>query len=140
MLATDGMADDRFGYSVDVYGPNMVIGANRADDGGNNSGKAYLLGTGTFTSIEEPSFLRNITMYPNPVRNELKISGEMERATALQINLLTITGQKLLSTELGEVFGEFSQTLDVSQLVNGVYLVQLVSENGVMVRRFWVNQ
>ncbi len=42
LLANDGAADDRFGYSVAISGPTAIVGARRDDDNGDNSGSAYL--------------------------------------------------------------------------------------------------
>jgi hypothetical protein len=40
--AADAAADDRFGISVSVSGNTAVVGANNDDDGGSNSGSAYV--------------------------------------------------------------------------------------------------
>ena len=42
MVAQDGAADDRFGYSVAIDGDTMVIGAYGDDDKGSDSGSAYV--------------------------------------------------------------------------------------------------
>jgi peptidase C10-like protein/FG-GAP repeat protein/CARDB protein/pre-peptidase/Calx-beta domain-containing protein len=42
LTASDGAADDRFGYSVATDGDNIVIGAHYDDDNGDSSGSAYL--------------------------------------------------------------------------------------------------
>ena len=42
LLASDGEADEYFGYSVSVYGNTAVIGAYNDDDNGTSSGSAYV--------------------------------------------------------------------------------------------------
>jgi len=42
VVANDGALDDRFGWSVDVSGLALVVGAPDDDDGGNLSGSAYV--------------------------------------------------------------------------------------------------
>jgi len=42
LLASDGEADDAFGYSVSIFGDTAVIGAYRDDDNGFSSGSAYI--------------------------------------------------------------------------------------------------
>jgi hypothetical protein len=44
LLASDGAANDRFGYSVAIDGDYAVVGACTDDDKGNNSSSAYLFG------------------------------------------------------------------------------------------------
>lgn len=49
LIASDGAADDQFGYSVAVHGDTAVIGAPEDDDNGFDSGSAYIFvrsGTG----------------------------------------------------------------------------------------------
>ena len=48
LVASDGAADDLFGYSVAVDGNTAFIGAVRDDDNGENSGAVYVfVRTGT---------------------------------------------------------------------------------------------
>jgi hypothetical protein len=49
ILAGDGAADDRFGSSVAIFGTTAIVGAQRDDDNGTNSGSAYLFDTTTGT-------------------------------------------------------------------------------------------
>ncbi|MEN8217038.1 MAG: hypothetical protein ABFS56_11865 [Pseudomonadota bacterium] len=42
LLASDGASDDKFGYSVSLYGDRALIGARFDDDNGDDSGSAYI--------------------------------------------------------------------------------------------------
>ena len=42
LLAGDGAAEDRFGFSVSISGGTAIVGAYRDDDNGMNSGSAYI--------------------------------------------------------------------------------------------------
>ncbi len=42
ITASDGAAEDDFGYSVSIYGDNVVIGGRYDDDNGNYSGSVYV--------------------------------------------------------------------------------------------------
>ncbi|MFT4648785.1 MAG: hypothetical protein ACI9X4_002017 [Glaciecola sp.] len=42
LSASDGMADDNFGYSVDIHNDTIAIGAYLDDDGGTNAGTAFV--------------------------------------------------------------------------------------------------
>ena len=44
LLAADGAANDRFGYSVSVGGDYVIVGAYGDDDNGSSSGSAYMFG------------------------------------------------------------------------------------------------
>lgn len=47
LLAGDGVADDLYGWSVDIDGTTAIVGARFDDDGGTSSGSAYLYDTTT---------------------------------------------------------------------------------------------
>ncbi|MHC4254909.1 MAG: DUF7901 domain-containing protein [Planctomycetota bacterium] len=42
LVASDTVAGDEFGYSVDIWDETIVIGADHDDDNGSNSGSAYI--------------------------------------------------------------------------------------------------
>ena len=42
LIAADPAAGDQFGISVDLLGSRVIVGANRDDDNGDNSGSAYI--------------------------------------------------------------------------------------------------
>ena len=49
IVASDGAADDRFGYDVDISGDYIIVGAIHDDDNGHNSGSAYIYKIGSTT-------------------------------------------------------------------------------------------
>ncbi len=42
LTASDGMAIDFFGFSVAISGDRAIVGAYQDDDGGTDSGSAYI--------------------------------------------------------------------------------------------------
>ncbi len=57
LLASDGTADDYFGYCVGISGDTVVIGANGDDDKGNGSGSAYIFWFNDSSWVEEAKLL-----------------------------------------------------------------------------------
>ena len=53
LLAKDGAAGDRFGFSVTISGATAIVGAYWDDDNGDVSGSAYLFDTSTGLQIAE---------------------------------------------------------------------------------------
>ena len=53
LLAPDGAAEDFFGFPVAIDGNLALIGANRDDDNGNNSGSAYLFDMTTGSLLQK---------------------------------------------------------------------------------------
>ena len=78
-------------------------------------------------SVEENSNELNLMVYPNPVDEMFTISGvNLERA-----DIYTATGKLVKSVSLNTV-----NTIDVSELSNGVYVVRVISGKNVGVSRF----
>ncbi len=65
--------------------------------------------------------LSETVLYPNPVEDMLNISSQVEIRS---VSVYSISGQQLLSTELGASKG----ALDFSSLTSGVYFIQLNGE------------
>ncbi|WP_339700740.1 T9SS type A sorting domain-containing protein [uncultured Marixanthomonas sp.] len=66
--------------------------------------------------------------YPNPVSETLFITSE--KNTIEKLNVYSINGQLILSEK------ENTSQLDISALSNGLYFVEITSENGTSVERF----
>ena len=66
----------------------------------------------------------NISVYPNPAANSINVMGEGIE----QVEILDINGRTLLS------FNEGGQ-LNIGSLANGMYLIRIVTENGVQMNK-----
>ncbi len=76
------------------------------------------------TGLKE-STLSSVSIYPNPIQNELTISGENGL-----IELVDLTGKILISKE------HYNYTiLNVSDLNSGSYILKLTSENGTLIQK-----
>jgi len=71
----------------------------------------------------------NITIYPNPVRNLLTISGINEPTVA---TVCSVSGSIMQITELNSG----STEINVNNLANGVYILKLQTATNVVVKRF----
>ena len=57
LLASDGDADDLFGYPVSIFGDAVIIGAMGNDDNGSNSGSAYVFRDNSAGWVQEGKLL-----------------------------------------------------------------------------------
>ena len=81
-------------------------------------------------SSVEDNEMRGVTVYPNPTKGELRIEAEgMSRIT-----VTSVLGQVMM--DKGVTSDE--EMIDMSQMEAGVYMVQIVSESGVTVKRITV--
>ncbi len=75
LIASDGVADDCFGYSVSINGDHAIVGARDDDDNGTNSGSAYIFKFDGTNWIQQAKLLASEgTMY-DMFGNSVSISG-----------------------------------------------------------------
>lgn len=77
-------------------------------------------------SVEENT-LSAFSLYPNPVKNTLNIESQDAISNVTVYNLL---GKEVISSNT------VKNTLDVSTLSNGVYVIKLTSDKGVATKKF----
>lgn len=85
---------------------------------------------GNILGIEEYS-LNNISIFPNPVQNELNIQLH-NSITVKQVNVYSITGQVVLKAQN-------TRKLDVFDLSPGVYLMKIETDRGDVTRKIIKN-
>ena len=73
-----------------------------------------------------------VKIYPNPVKDELKIENGELRIENVEIT--DLTGSALLFPSFGRVGGGFS--VNVSTLVPGVYFIKIETDKGIVTRKF----
>jgi hypothetical protein len=73
--------------------------------------------------------LRNVNIYPNPVQNELFI--ELENGQITHIDILDLSGKVIKS-----IMNNNAKSIDVSDLTQGIYILNVSTENGVSTNRF----
>lgn len=86
--------------------------------------------SGEPASISENS-LSNFTIYPNPSTNGM-ITIQTQKAGILEVNIFDVLGKKVLSQK------SVNQTVNVSALKSGIYLVQITNNNGTATKKLIV--
>jgi hypothetical protein len=81
------------------------------------------LGTTGVSYLQNPS----IKIYPNPTNNVLMIEGFAGNATVM---IFDVSGKMLLTEKV------ISKQVDISSLVNGIYLIKITDKKGVTVTQF----
>lgn len=84
-------------------------------------------------SIAESISSSDISIYPNPASTLLNIDGLRDRD--LEYQIIDLSGRKLLANKLDK------QHIDVTNLVNGVYFLDLKTKNGMsIVKKFEIRR
>jgi hypothetical protein len=78
-------------------------------------------------SSENTSVLNLFNVYPNPTSSLLNIASQIGNAEILKINLLDITGKLIFTQTPNDGFNK--QTIDISTLANGQYVLSIEAKN-----------
>ena len=76
--------------------------------------------------VEDIAALISLNVYPNPAIDQFNIALDMAESKRVVIDIMDITGKKVITESLGVLsLGNSIQTLDVSNLEAGMYLVNI---------------
>lgn len=80
----------------------------------------------TITDINNINIIDNSIIYPNPANNTLKIESFKRKFKNCNFITYDLFGKEVLSTEIKE------QSIDISQVPQGVYVYKISGDNGVL--------
>ncbi len=129
---TDSLSFIMKDYSGDAY--QLVF----TGTSGSSSGKMYFTKELFSTaSIEENSPVLNVGVFPNPTNSILKINFELADASIpAKINLFDVNGRQVKTITNNFLNSRFNQiTTDISNLNNGVYLLQITAGSKSITKR-----
>lgn len=113
-----------FGWHFAYHGNRLLVGAprNDFDENGQNemgdAGAAFMFKQTTL-GMEEITFQNAITVYPNPVKNQLTV---VSKEDIKSIEIFNISGQKVGSAQ--------NKTANVSTLPKGNYFIKIKMSSG----------
>jgi hypothetical protein len=93
---------------------------------------------GEFVGIIEQGDLADMLISPNPTTGELNVKVNLEGVSTLDIQVTGINGSIVASISNNRVSGMINETLDLSELANGVYFVKVATENGLRTEKIMI--
>ncbi|MFH1320589.1 MAG: DUF1573 domain-containing protein [Bacteroidota bacterium] len=115
--------------SPDTTTTYTVTGTN--DWGCSNDASVIVIVKGTW--IDENTFVQNLSIYPNPTRDEFVVDFISSQSGVVEINLQNSLGQILIIKEIESDKGHhYIQSFDVKDLGTGIYNLQIVTDSGVI--------
>ncbi len=75
-----------------------------------------------------------VSIYPNPTQNTSNLEFYLDQTQSLDIQIITINGQVLVQEKLNGVRGFNQYSINASSWQNGVYFIQVRSNNSVIVQ------
>ncbi|MCZ4319223.1 T9SS type A sorting domain-containing protein [Aequorivita viscosa] len=126
----DTAAEDFYGWSIALNGPEMIVGAPREDhdvNGGDemgDAGSAYIFKDPNLLGLTDINISTTVSLYPNPVQDKVTVQ---TNKIMNSIHVYGISGS-LLKEALSVNTKTFN--LNISNFSNGIYFVNVVFEDG----------
>ena len=85
----------------------------------------------------EEGALAGVSLFPVPATTEITLSYDVTASTDVDVTITDVNGKVVYSTVFAnEAVAAQSHTIDVSKFNNGMYIVSMNSNNGVVTRKF----
>jgi len=79
---------------------------------------------------------QKLTIYPNPAVSTTTLLITLDTEKEVSISVKSIEGKLIAKGEYGTMIGSHSLTFDVSDFANGVYIIEAIIGNEVIVKKF----
>lgn len=84
--------------------------------------------------IDETRIVENLSLYPNPVKDKLAIELKLNTAQKVSLSLTDVLGKEVKTSSLGSG-SQFNSSVDLGDLKNGVYFLQVQVGDGRLTKR-----
>ena len=71
-----------------------------------------------------------LSVYPNPTNSDITIEFESSINSDIKIGVYNTLGQEVFSQQINSFSGQFKQEIDLKDFSEGIYIVNVISENG----------
>jgi hypothetical protein len=72
-----------------------------------------------------------VTLYPNPIQNELGVSIYSPYATRVDVQIMDAAGRTIQSVQTNVLAGDNQQKISLSDISEGIYLVKVTDSKGL---------
>lgn len=87
----------------------------------------------------DSNFLLNL--FPNPVKNSVKVSYILNQADEVSFEVYNILGDKIKTISAGkQITGKHETQINVESLNDGIYFIQLIIGNSSEMRKFYISR
>jgi len=92
-----------------------------------------------FSNIFTERLIQNLLYFPNPFTDEINITFSLQKSTKIKASLYRMDGSLAHSIFEGKLdFGKHQLEANIDFLSKGVYLLQIIEENGATITSKWV--
>ena len=82
--------------------------------------------------VEGGTTINNLDVYPNPSRDIFNVSFTSEDVQDLDVRIINVIGEVVYTENLNKFVGEYTKQVDLSTYTQGVYFLEITTDNGVI--------
>lgn len=86
-------------------------------------------------SLEENVLSQNLKLYPNPAKDVLNVELSLEGISEVSVRILDMSGKEVLAISNEKKGKLMTESIDISNLAKGVYMIEVSAEQVKTVRR-----
>jgi len=90
--------------------------------------------------LDEGLIGQSLNLYPNPNSGKFRVEFQVEGLKNVELRVMSLLGQTLHSSKPGNISGTYREEIDLSSQAAGVYILQIISEDGTVSRRVTVRK
>lgn len=91
------------------------------------------------TGINDAKISKSIEVYPNPTNSQINFSYTFDKAATASVSVVDMTGRTVLVKDFGmQAAGTQNFTLDVANLPNGNYSLEVRADNNKAISKFTI--
>ncbi|MEM1320161.1 MAG: PKD domain-containing protein [Bacteroidota bacterium] len=92
------------------------------------------------TSVEDPDFVQEFLLYPNPNSGAFTLILRGEARDWLEVSFFDVLGRRVYSEDLDFRLGNLNKQFNFDQVASGTYMMQIRSEREVAYRKVVINK
>ncbi len=137
---TDGQGTSAVTVFWGEPGTGYLTVAEESDPGCSGSSEEFDVTIDNCTGIGEEKENSKLLVYPNPAQNTLTVEFNNAVSGKTEISISNLPGQVVLQKTMEATSGKQSLHFDVSNLVNGLYIIKIQKGNVVILTRQFVKR
>lgn len=90
--------------------------------------------------VAENANVSSFGVYPNPAKENVTISFDLKNETAAKVQITDLAGKEVYASNLGNKAGKNSVSVNTNTFANGIYVVNFITNNGVVTEKLVINK
>jgi len=86
----------------------------------------------------EKELFNTLTIFPNPANDKVIIAFNIGEIQNIKLELLSLTGNTLMTEHLKNFKGNYQKSLDVTSFAKGIYFLRLTGDSGITIKKIIV--